>query len=309
MKAQTKTRLLTAALLLTLALSTIAPIALADSPTIGIKSLGETSGSLAKDADASVHMIMEWENFAANKTVDFRIYNSTGDLLATPETGYVIHVTSNATGTPTVITDGDDDQGADGEYETTYTVSGLAESVGTWTYTLKVLDNSDNTTLASQAFTVLVAEEDISLAVSMEDADGDDVIEKDESVVFTAYYNWVSVSTAETHTLWVSYDDGTFVNKDSVSITAGAGSDTGTFTYVWNTEGDKTVDVELRDPSGTAVASLEIPLTVGEETPETVTSTPSASQVSTTPIWQNPIVLGTAFLAAIAVTALLAKRD
>ena len=288
---------------LILALSFAVPVAYADSPTIGIKSLGETTGALAKEADASVHMIMEWDDFAANKTVDVKVYNTTGELIASPETGYVIHVTSNATGTPTLIT-GEDDQGEEGEYEVTYTISDLADKLGTFIYTLKILDNSDDTTLASEDFTIHVAAEDMQLAVSMDDADGDDVIEKDESVVFTYYVDWVSVESTETHQIYVSFDDGSMTNKGSVSITAGAGSDTGTFSKVWNTEGGKTCDVELRDPSGTVVASLEIPITVGEVAAVTTTV---VSTTTTVPLWQNPLIIISAIAGIIAIAALRKK--
>jgi len=281
----------------------LAPVAHADAPTISIKSLGETTGALAKEADASVHLIMEWEDFAANKTVDFRIYNISGKLVDTPETGYVIPVIDSATND----TFTDDDYGADGEYDVTYTVSGLTDTIGTFTYTLKVLDNSDNTTLASQSFTVLVAEENIELAVSMADADDDDLIEKDESVIFTFYVTWASVESTETHTVWVGYDDGTMTNQDTVSITSGAGSDTGTFTKVWNTEGAKSVDVELRDPSGTVVASLEITPTVGEAVPDSV-STGTASTTSTAPVWQNPLVIIAALASVVAIVALFVNK-
>jgi len=309
MNTQNKTKIVVFTILMFTLCLAAAPMALADAPTIELKSLGETSGALAKEADANIHMIMEWDNFATNKTVDFRIYNSTGKLVATPETGYVIHVTSNSTGTPTVIT-GVDNQGEEGEYETTYTVSGLAENIGTFTYTLKILDNSDNTTIASKSFTILVAEEEINLAVSMADADDDDIIEKDESVVFTYYVNWASVESTETHTLWVGYDDGTMTNKGSVSITSGAGSDTGTFTKVWNTEGAKSVDVELRDPSGAVVASIEITPTVGEAVPSTVsTGSSTASTTTTAPVWQNPIVIVAALAAVVAIVALVVKKE
>ena len=202
-----------------------------------------------------------------------------------------------------------DEQGADGEYENTFTISGLTDAIGTFTYTMKVLDNSDNTTLATKDFTVLVAEEDIELAVSVEDSSGDGTIDKDESVVFTYYVNWVSVPSAETHQVYVQYDDGSFANKGSVSVTAGAGSDTGTFTKVWNTEGDKTVNVELRDASGAVVASISLPITVGGTTPEQVSSTPqTATSVTTVPIWQNPIVIVALIVISVLGTILVVKK-
>lgn len=283
----------------------ITPV-LSSSPVISIKTVTETTGALPKDADASIYFVMEWTDFSSNKTINIWCYNGTGDkeLIDQSLTGYTIPVTD---ANSTLLTG--DTQGKDGEYTNTFTISDLTEEIGTHTYTMKILDNTDNTTIATKDFTVLVAEADLELAVSVEDAGGDGIIDKDESVIFTYYVNWVSVPDTETHTVWVSFDDGAYVSKGSVSVTAGAGSDTGTFTKVWNSKGAKTVDVELRDSSGAAVTSLTLPITVGEETPAPVTSTPTASQVKTTPIWQNPYAIGSMFIAGIAVTILLVKRN
>lgn len=304
MQTQNKVKLIAIAILATILLSPINTVHA--SPTISIDQVGETTGALAKEADASVYFVMSWEDFSANKTVNIWCYNGTGDkeLIDDTVTGYEIPVTDVNS---TLLTG--DSQGADGEYENTFTISGLTDEIGTYTYTMKVQDNSDNTTLATKDFTVLVAEEDIELAVSVEDSSGDGTIDKDESVVFTYYVNWVSVPSSETHQVYVQYDDGSFSNKGSVSVTAGAGSDTGTFTKVWNTEGGKTVNVELRDASGAVVASISLPLTVGGETPEQVSSTPTtATSVTTVPIWQNPIVIVALIVIAVLSTILLMKK-
>ena len=280
--------------------------ATADSPTITISSLGETTGALPKEGDASVHIIMTWDDFSQNKTIDFRVYNTTGKLVATPETGYVIPVTTNTTGTPTVIT-GQNNKGEEGDYEATFTISDLTDKIGTYIYTMKVLDNTDNTTLATKDFTIHVATEDIQLAVSIDDADGDDIVEESESVIFTYYVDWVSVEATETYQIYASFDeDGVMKNKGSVTISAGAGSDTGTFSKVWNTDGSHSVEIELRDPSGSAVASLVIPINVGEPLPQG-TVTP-ASTTAATPVWSNPLVVIAGIGAAVAVVALLVKK-
>ena len=278
----------------------------ADSPTITISSLGETTGALPKEGDASVHIIMAWNDFSQNKTVDFRVYNTTGKLVASPETGYVIPVTTNTSGTPVVITN-INDKGEEGDYETTFTISDLADRIGTYIYTMKVLDNTDNTTLATKDFTIYVAAEDIQLAVSIDDADGDDIVEESESVIFTYYVDWVSVEATETYQIYASFDeDGIMKNKGAVIISTGAGSDTGTFSKVWNTDGSHSVEVELRDPSGTVAASLVIPIKVGESLPQG-TVTP-ASTTAATPVWSNPLVVIAGIGAAVAVVALLVKK-
>ncbi len=305
---KTKMKPQTRQIIVTLTLATLLlsqPFAYA-SPTISIKTATETTGALPKEADAQIYFVMEWTDFSVNKSINIWCYNGTGDkeLIDQTLTGYTISVTD---ANSTLLTG--DAQGSEGEYTNTFTISGLTNTIGTHTYTMKVQDNTDNTTITTKDFTVLVAEADTELAVSVEDSGGDGIIDKDESVIFTYYVNWVSVPDTETHTVWVSFDDGAYVSKGSVSVTSGAGSDTGTFTKVWNTEGSKSVDMELRDSSGSAIASLTLPITVGAETPEPVTTAPTASQVETTPIWQNPYAIASAFIAAIAVTVLLVKRD
>jgi len=283
-----------------LCLSILPGIAYADTPIVGFKSIGETTGALAKEADATVHVIIEWEHFSANKTINIWCYNKTGDLVDKTETAYVIPVNGTTGGLLTGT-----NRGTEGEYETTYTIPGLTDTLGTHTYTMKLLDNTDNTTLAYEDFTVYVAEEDIQLAVSVDDADGDDVIELGESVVFTYYIDWVSVESTETHQIYVAFDDDTMKNKGSISITSGAGSDTGTYSKVWNTKGAHTVDVELRDPSGTVIASIQIPLAVGQPTS---TVTPVVSTTTTTGLFSNPIVVITAIAGIVALVAVLKEK-
>lgn len=249
----------------------IAPIAYAaGAPTIDITSVSETSGGLAKKGEAKINTVIAWDAFDANATIDIKVYNSTNDLVATLETGYEIPVTDT---NGTLLTD-TRRQGKDGEYDHTYTaIDDLAETVGTHTYTLKVLDTTSGIAYDEKTFVVNVAEEQISLAVTWQDTNNDRIVDESESVTFTTYVDWVFIQNTETHTIWSQIDDADTQQRTTVSITAGSGSDTATFSNGWNTEGDKTLTVELKDSAGEVVKKLEVPITVGGTTPQTTVVT------------------------------------
>jgi hypothetical protein len=269
----------------------IAPIAYAaGAPTIDITSVSETSGGLAKKGEAKINTVIAWDAFDANATIDIKVYNSTNDLVATLETGYEIPVTDS---NGTILTD-TRRQGKDGEYDHTYTaIDDLAETVGTHTYTLKVLDTTSGIAYDEKTFVVNVAEEQISLAVTWQDTNNDRIVDESESVTFTTYVDWVFIQNTETHTIWSQIDDADTQQRTTVSITAGSGSDTATFSNGWNTEGDKTLTVELKDSAGEVVKKLEVPIKVGGTTPQqtvvtTETNTDSGSIIGY--LTSNPLV-------------------
>ena len=269
----------------------IEPIAYAaGAPTIDITSVSETSGGLAKKGEAKINTVIAWDAFDANATIDIKVYNSTNDLVATLETGYEIPVTDS---NGTILTD-TRRQGKDGEYDHTYTaIDDLAETVGTHTYTLKVLDTTSGIAYDEKTFVVNVAEEQISLAVTWQDTNNDRIVDESESVTFTTYVDWVFIQNTETHTIWSQIDDADTQQRTTVSITAGSGSDTATFSNGWNTEGDKTLTVELKDSAGEVVKKLEVPITVGGTTPQTTvvtteTNTDSGSIIGY--LTSNPLV-------------------
>ena len=269
----------------------VSPIAYAaGAPTIDITSVSETSGGLAKDGEATINTVITWDEFSANATIDIKVYNSTNDLVATLETGYVIPVTDS---NGTLLTD-TRSQGKDGEYDHTYTaIDDLAKTVGTHTYTLKVLDTTSGIAYDEKTFVVNVAEEQISLAVTWQDTNNDRIVDVSESVTFTTYVDWVFIQNTETHTIWSQIDDADPQQRTTVSITAGSGSDTATFSNGWNTEGDKTLTVELKDSAGEVVKKLEVPIKVGGSTPQntvvtTETSTDSGSIIGY--LTSNPLV-------------------
>ena len=269
----------------------VSPIAYsAGAPTIDITSVSETSGGLAEDGEATINTVITWDEFSANATIDIKVYNSTNDLVATLETGYVIPVTDS---NGTLLTD-TRSQGKDGEYDHTYTaIDDLAKTVGTHTYTLKVLDTTSGIAYDEKTFVVNVAEEQISLAVTWQDTNNDRIVDVSESVTFTTYVDWVFIQNTETHTIWSQIDDADPQQRTTVSITAGSGSDTATFSNGWNTEGDKTLTVELKDSAGEVVKKLEVPIKVGGSTPQntvvtTETSTDSGSIIGY--LTSNPLV-------------------
>ena len=251
-------------------LITIPHVSAAGAPTIEITSASETSGGLPEDGEASINTVISWEDFSANATIDIKVYNSTNDHVATLETGHVIPVTdvngSLLTDTRT--------QGKDGEYDHTFSaVDDLATDVGTHTYTLKVLDSTSGIAYDEKTFVVNVAEEQITLAVTWQDTNNDRIVDKGESVTFTTYVDWVFIQNTETYTVWSKIDDSDPQQRTTISVTAGSGSDTASFSNGWNTEGDKILTVELKDSSGTVVKTLEIPIKVGGSTPQDNTAT------------------------------------
>ena len=263
-------------LILFTALFTVPQASAAGAPTIEITSASETSGGLPEDGEASINTVITWEDFSANATIDIKVYNSTNDLVATLKTGHVIPVT-DVNGT--LLTD-TRTQGKDGEYDHTFsTIDDLATEVGTHTYTLKVLDNTSGIAYDEKTFVVNVAEEQITLAVTWQDTNNDRIVDKGESVTFTTYVDWVFIQNTETYTVWSQIDETDPQQRTTISVTAGSGSDTASFSNGWNTEGDKTLTVELKDSAGTVVKTLEIPIIVGGSEPQD--NTASTSETST----------------------------
>jgi len=263
----------------------------AGAPTIDITSVSETSGGLAKDGEATINTVITWDEFSANATIDIKVYNSTNDLVATLETGYIIPVT-DVNGT--ILTD-TRRQGEDGEYDQTYNaIDNLAEAVGTHTYKLKVLDSTSGIAYDEKTFVVNVAEEQISLAVTWQDTNNDRIVDVSESVTFTTYVDWVFIQNTETHTIWSQIDDSDTQQRTTVSITSGSGSDTATFSNGWNTLGDKTLTVELKNSAGEVVKKLEIPIEVGGSATQTTTASTADTSSSSSSIvgylTSNPLV-------------------
>ena len=262
----------------------------AGAPTIDITSVSETSGGLAKDGEATINTVITWDEFTANATIDIKVFNSTNDLVATLETGYVIPVTDS---NGTLLTD-TRRQGKDGEYDHTYSaIEDLAETVGTHTYTLKVLDTTSGIAYDEKTFVVNVAEEQISLAVTWQDTNNDRIVDVSESVTFTTYVDWVFIQNTETHTIWSQIDDADTQQRTTVSVTAGSGSDTATFSNGWNTPGDKTLTVELKNSAGEVVKKLEIPIEVGGSAAQTTTASTADTSSSSSSIGyltSNPLV-------------------
>lgn len=86
-----------------------------------------------------------------------------------------------------------------GTYSKTYEdISGLTEKLGTFTYYVKVLDDTSGAVLASKAFTVYVAAESMEISAGWQDTNNDQVFSLDESVLFTVYTNCAFQQASET---------------------------------------------------------------------------------------------------------------
>ena len=278
----------------------LTPIAQCSSPTFTIETASETSGSLPIDGDATIKVVTTWDSFTANATIDIKLYNSTDNQVATLETSHQIPVTDI---NGTLLTD-TDTQGPDGEYSQTYTgITGLSEEPGTNTYTVKLVDSTSGIVYASKDLVINVAEEDITLGVTWQDTDNNRIIDTGESVTFTYHVDWVFIQDTETHTVWVAYNQDDPQQRGTISITQGSGSSTGTFTKGWNTDGTKTVTVELRDSAGTKIKTLEIPIKVGGTTPQPQPNTPEPQSSSLIAVIQANPALTIIILSIIALVA------
>lgn len=236
------------------------PAVYAGAPTITLKTVSETTGGLAVGEDASIKLVMEWDEFVANATVTFKVYNSTDKLVATLGSAYEIPVKSI---TPDALFT-DTNRGEEGRYDTTFSsVADLADDVGTHTYTLKVADSTSGIVYDEKDFVVNVADEHLTLAVTWEDTNEDRRVEVGESIVSTVHVDWVFMEETETYTVWTTVDNEAPLQRKAISVTAGSGSDTATFTEGWNTDGDKTIKIELKDSAGVVVKSLSVPIKVG----------------------------------------------
>jgi hypothetical protein len=163
-------------------------------------------------------------------------------------------------------------------WEHTYTgISELTDRVGSRDYTLKVIDTGSGLMVASTGLSVLTAGESISLSVSWDDANDDRKIETAESVVCTQFITWTFVNESDSMSLYVVEGEGDPQLIDAVSVTAGSGSASKTWTNAWTVSGVKELSFILRNSDNEVEATVDLDLTVG------AASTSPGPSVSTPP--------------------------
>jgi len=91
-------------------------------------------------------------------------------------------------------------------------------------------------------------------------------------VTFTAYINWAFVETAEAHSLYVNYGDGEQL-LSAVTVTAGSSSQTVTDSHGFTSTGTRNVVFTLKDSTGAVVKTVQVPITVGQQSQSTNQST------------------------------------
>lgn len=266
-----------------------APAAYAADARVYISAVSPAKSGYAVDEAVTLNAKIKWEDLAANKTVSIQLWNST-DALETLES-YEVPVLDNSTGTPTEYTA--TDKGSDGSYSPSYSpTSDLTDAVGTATYYLKVI-GTDGLTLDSEAFVILVADDQVTLSVVWQDQNNDRIVDVNEAVVFTVYTNWAFVETTEAHSLYVDWGTGAEEILDTISITAGSGDDTTTATKGFDSAGTKTVTFKLKDSTGAVIRTQTASVDVGAAaTPATPPASNQGSLVALiTGNWQLLVIV------------------
>jgi len=223
-------------------------LALAGSPTFTITLCQPNKPAYYVGETVTINFKLEWEYLTQNYTVNIELWNST-DKIATLESSKLIDGEINANGT----------------YSTTYDRTDLTSEVGSKEYTIKVIDTSSLLTIASASFQVVTQEKSLYMSVAWDDANDDRRIDTSESVTFTIYITWTFANASETYSLKVN-DNGVEKLIDTVSISAGSGSATKTYTTAFENEGSYTLTFWLEDVDGDQVISKSINVQVGAET-------------------------------------------
>jgi len=220
----------------------------AGTPTFTITKAQPTEAGYYIGADVDIAFELQMKYLAQNYTLDIELWNST-DKLTTLDDNKVLPGAGN---------------GGNYTYETTYqNVADLTKEKGTHTYTIKVIDTNSGLLVAKKDLSILVAEESISLSVSWSDASQDRQIDVAESVTFTVYTTWTFVNESKSCSLYVT-SGGQETLVDSVSITAGSGSATDTWSTSWAQAGTQTVTFTLKDADGETVKTVSATVNVGQ---------------------------------------------
>jgi len=232
MKTSNKSQLIALVAILLIVPAFFAVPAHAADARVYISAVSPSKSGYAVDEAVTINAKIKWEDLAANKTIGIQLWNGT-DLVEDLE-NYTIPVTSNSTGTVTVVAE-------DGSYSGSFTPSvALTEEVGSSTYYLKIL-GTDDLTIDSEAVVILVADDDLGISVVWQDQNNDRTAEKNEGIVWTIYTTWSFIENTESHSLYVDWGDGVEELIDTISVTAGTGDDTSTETKGFDTEGEHTV--------------------------------------------------------------------
>jgi len=258
----------------------------AGTPTFTIKKAQPTEAGYYIGADVDIAFELQMKYLAQNYTLDIELWNST-DKLTTLDDDKVLPGAGN---------------GGNYTYETTYqNVADLTDEVGTHSYTIKVIDTSSGLLVASKSFSVLVAEESISLSVSWSDASQDRQIDVAESVTFTVYTTWTFVNESKSCSLYVT-SGGQETLVDSVSITAGSGSATDTWSTSWASAGTQTVTFTLKDADGETLKTVQATVQVGQ------TEESASSGASWTDLIMDNIYVVLVIVAVIAIVVVYYMR-
>lgn len=247
--------------------------AAAASPRVYISAVSPSKSGYAVDEAVTLTGKIKWEDLTANKTINIQLWNST-DMLESLE-NYTTPV--NVSG---VITE-------DGSYTGSWSpTSELTEDTGSKTYYLKIF-GTDGIEIDSEAVIILVAQADITISVIWQDQNNDRLAAINEGIVWTIYTNWNFVETTESHGLYVDWGTGTELLLDTISVTAGSGSDTSVATKGFDTAGAKSIIFRLKDATGSVVKTQTVSLNVGSGASTQTTPTAQSAGIiaQATEIW------------------------
>lgn len=274
----------------------LAPAAQAASSRVYISAVSPAKSGYAVDEAVTINGKIKWEDLTANKTISIQLWNAT-DTMETLESYTVPY---NVSGTLS----------EDGSYSATWTpTSDLTEKVGSETYYIKIF-GTDSLEIDSEAITILVQEDQITMSTVWQDSNNDRVVDVNEDVTYTVNLNWAFIENSESHGLYVDWGDGNELLLTTVSVTSGSGSSTATANHGFSTAGEKTVTFKLKDTTGTVTQSSVVKINVGAATSTTTdVSTQPAGSGSVINMmasnWQYLAIIG----AIIVIGYFLVKKD
>jgi len=221
-------------------------------PTFTILKAKPTEAGYYIGAAVDIAFELKMQYLSQNYTLDIELWNST-DKITLLDDDKVLP----GAGNPGNYT-----------YETTYQdVSGLTKEAGSHTYTIRVIDTGSGLLVAKKDLSILVAKESISLSVSWSDASQDRQIDIAESITFTCYITWTFVNESKSCSLYVT-SDGQQTLVDAVSVTAGSGSASKTWSTSWASAGTQTITFTLKDADGTTIKTVQATVHIGQTAEE-----------------------------------------
>lgn len=241
-----KAALVSTLLLLAFGFAFAAVPALAADPSFTVTGTPNKSGYTLNE-QATVATLLSYNNLAAAKYIDMKLYNGTGHYEGKLGTIKAVAGTAGYSNS------------------TTYNMPlNATNKVSTKTYTLKSVENTTNIVVAQATITIVTQTVSYVLSVAWLDSSGDRIIKASESVIFTLYLTYSLLSTTQAVTILATIDAGTPITVATGNIHTGSGTNTTTYSYSFATEGQHSIEFQYVNATQKVIASQTLQLTVGE---------------------------------------------